>query len=214
MVSMARPTLSAGLILGGAGLGILTFGLVRFAVLPEIEAVEFPHYHANFAVFTGGERLDLSGEDYMEDLASCRVDPTLMLPLDRTHMHERNQDVVHVHARGVTWGHFFANIGFTLRDDLLRTDGGVNFEVGDNQTLKFILNGNAVPSVYNQLIQSEDRLLISYGSETEAEALETQFDAVQANAHVFNEFHRDGAGCSVGPPEETRGERWRRAFWF
>ncbi len=211
---MSRPTLSASLLLGGAGLGILLFGFVRFAALPKLEAGEFPHFHANFAVFVGGERLDLSGEKYMEDLASCRVDPLLMLPLDRTHMHERNQDVVHVHARGVTWGHFFANIGFTLRDDFLRTDAGVTFEAGEGGTLKFVLNGASAPSVFNELIGSEDRLLISYGPESAAEVLETQFDAVQANAHVFNEFHRDGAGCSVGPPEETRSERLRRAFWF
>lgn len=211
---MSHKMLSAGFLVSGAALGVVAVGSARFALLPDLVNEAFPHFHANYAVFIDGERLDLSGEEYMEDLASCRVDPLLMLPLDRTHMHERNQDVVHVHARGVTWGHFFANIGFTLRDDFLRTDERVMYEEAEGRSLKFILNGNPITSAYNELIKTEDRLLISFGTESVEELIGGQFDAVQANAHVFNEFHRDGAGCSVGPPDETRGERLRRAFWF
>src|SRR5690606_21078754 len=106
------------------------------------------HYHANWAVVVDGERLDLSGDRYMEDVFQCSADPSAQRPEDRVHMHENNQDIVHVHAAGVTWGHFLANLGFGVGDDYLETDGG-RYATGEGGSLKFILNGQPVRSIRN-----------------------------------------------------------------
>ena len=197
-----------GLLLAGAIAGVLLVGAARFAGQPHEHPV---HYHANWAVFIDGERLDLSADRYMEDVTRCSVDPSLVEPEDRVHMHENDQDVVHVHAAGVTWGHLLANLGFTLSDDLLVTDAGSYVDDG-SRSLKFILNGNEVRSIRNRRIGDLDRLLISYGAENVEEVVRTQYPAIQSSAESFNMLP-DPASCS-GQEEITLGDRLRRAFWY
>lgn len=195
---------------GGIVAGVALLGLARLAAMPrEHQAV---HYHANWAIVIDGERLDLSGTRYMEDVAACSADPSHVRPEDRVHMHENDHDAVHVHAAGVTWGHLLANLGFGIGDDYLVTDGGVRLEGGPGRTIKFVLDGRQVPSIRNRPIRSEDRLLVSYGPETADEVIRTQFPQVASTAARLNTLP-DPASCS-GPAELTMGERLRRAFWF
>lgn len=200
---------AAAWLVAGVVLGVVAFGLVRLAALPEPPAV---HYHANWALFVDGRRLDLAAERYMEDVVRCKADPTLMEPEDRVHLHNMDADVVHVHAGGATWGHLLANLGFGIGDDYLVTDGGQRYEETGGRTLKFVLNGEEVPSVRNLLIGDRDRLLISYGPESAAEAAAAQFPQVASTAGEHN-TRPDPAGCS-GAAEETTSDRLRRAFWF
>ena len=194
----------------GLAAGAALLGAVRFAAMPPADDVV--HYHANWAVMLNGERLDLSSDRYMEDVAGCRADPSHVMPADRVHMHENDHDAVHVHAAGATWGHLLANLGFGIGDDYLVTDDGVRHDASPTAELKFILNGTQVTSIRNRLIQSRDRLLISYGSEPVDEVIGTQFPRVASTAERLNSLP-DPASCS-GPMEETTGDRLRRAFWF
>ena len=206
---------SALLVTLGLVMGVMGIGAARFAALPELSENEGPHYHANFGVFLNGERLDLSGLHYMQDVAACKANPDVILPVERAHMHERIHDVVHVHHEGATWGHFFQNIGFTLGEDFFITDTGDRYFSGDGRRLTFILDGIPVPSVFNRVIGSEERLLISFGGESVDELLETEFSEIPSTAGVFNQYHRDVGGCSLSEPTpETSGQRIRRAFWF
>jgi hypothetical protein len=196
------------LILVGILTGIVLIGGVRFAMQAPPHLV---HYHANWAVFVGGQRLDLTANRYMEDVFQCTVDPTQQRPEDRVHMHENNHDVVHVHATGVTWGHLLANLGFGIGDDYLHTDRD-RFVASGEQTLKFVLNGARIGSIRNLAIEDQDRLLISFGNERMEEAMEMQFPLVGSDAGRYN-LMQDPASCA-GPHEEGLGERVRRAFWF
>lgn len=191
-------------------LGVLT-GIVALAAFRVVfvDLEEPTHYHANFALFVAGERVDLSADEYMEDVATCAVGETV-LPATRAHLHNNNPDVAHVHHEGVTWGHLLMNLGFGLGEEHLALDDGPVLTEGEGRTLKFILNGQPQYAVHNELIRSGDRLLISYGSESEQEVLRLQFPQVAANAEEFN--HRpDPAGCS-GAHEMTLWERIRHAF--
>jgi hypothetical protein len=199
----------------GGFLGILAIGAARFTTLLELGNGAGPHYHANFAVFVDGERLDLSAMHYMQDIAACKANPDLILPVERAHLHEGIHDVVHVHHEGATWGHFFTNIGFALGDNFLITDRGERHFTAAGQTFKFVVDGLDVPSIYNNVIESEERVLISFGSETLDEILETQFAELPSTANSFNQFHQDAGGCTASEPApETTGEKLRRAFWF
>lgn len=197
------------LFAGGAGIliGVIILATARVIFVP----VEPPtHYHANFAIFVEGERLDLSADRYMEELAGCRADAESILPTERVHLHDNNPEVAHVHHDGATWGHLLANLGFGLGDHYLITDDGTLHLEENGGTLKFVLNGRPLPSVHNQLIRSGDRLLISYGHEGEEEILRSQFPAVASNAEEYN-WKDDPAGCS-GPDEPTLWDRVRDAF--
>lgn len=190
----------------GALLGIIALTAFRFAFGPPEEPT---HYHANFALFANGERIDLSADAYMEDVATCAGNETV-LPTTRAHLHNNNPDVAHVHHEGVTWGHLLTNLGFGLGEEYLVLGEGPVLTQGEGQTLKFILNGQPQYSVYNQLISSGDRLLISYGPESEAEVLRTQFPQVASNAEAYN-LRDDPAGCS-GAVEPTLWDRVRHAL--
>jgi hypothetical protein len=205
-----RSGRSAGsLVVAGAIGGILLLSALRFLAQPPAE--HGVHYHANWAVFVEGARLDLTDDRYMEDVARCSVDPAQQRPQDRVHMHEGNDDIVHVHAPGVTWGHLLANLGFGVGDDYLEIDAG-RYTTTPDRTLKFIINGSPVRSIRNRPVGNEDRLLISYGPESVEEVVATQFPLVATSAPEFNTLP-DPASCS-GHAEESFGERVRRAVWF
>lgn len=189
-------------------IGVLWFVLLRFLFAPLPDAI---HYHANFAMFIEGERVALTADEYMEDVSACKVDPNKVFPEERVHMHENNQDIVHVHHGGVTWGHFLANIGFAMGDDYLITDARDILLNEGTRTLKFVLNGMVVPPVHNRLIESEQRLLISYGNETAEEVLESQFPQVASTAGEFNASY-DPAGCS-GHGQLGLWDRVKYAVW-
>lgn len=197
-------TLVAGLVLGVAG-----FGLVRLAALPPAEAV---HYHANWALWIDGQRVDLTADRYMEDVSACSADPSNMTAHARVHMHENNQDVVHVHAPGATWGHLLQNLGWGIGANWIYTDDGKLYRDGEGGRLTFVLNGIVVPPAFDRVIQDGDRMLISFGNETPEELLNERFPTVASDAPEFDENY-DPAGCR-GTPVETLGDRVRRAFWF
>jgi len=190
-------------------LSILAFGLLRLAFMPSEVAT---HYHANFAVFIDGERLDLSADEYMEDVEGCKPDYQPLLPEERVHMHNNEDVVAHVHDEGVTWGHFFQNIGFTLSDVSLTTDTGAVYQNDRSRSLKFILNGEQVESISNQLVGNEDQLLISYGSQSIDQIIETQWAEIADNAHYHNE-HPDPGSCS-GEIDTGLWSKIRKAFWY
>lgn len=193
-------------ILLGLVLGLLALAIYRFALVPVEEPT---HHHANFALFVSGERVDLSADEYMEDVATCALGETV-LPVARVHLHNNHPGVAHVHHEGDTWGHLLTNLGFGLGEEYLALDEGPVLTEGEGRTLKFMLNGQAQYSVHNQLIRSGDRLLISYGPESEPEILRSQFPQVAATAEEFNQ-RPDPAGCS-GAHEVTLWDRIRHAF--
>ena len=196
--------LLAGLV--GVLVGVVALAAYRFfAVAPEHPT----HFHANFALFVDGQRFDLTADRYMEEVGACRVGETV-LPMERVHLHENNQDVVHVHHDGVTWDHLLINLGFGLGDRYLALDDGRILTAAEGKSFKFVLNGQPQFSVRNVLLRSGDRLLISYGPEAEAEVVRAQFPQVATTAEEFN--HKpDPAGCS-GPVAPTLQERLRDAF--
>lgn len=190
----------------GIVVGVLLWGLVRLVVEPWPEP---PHYHANWAVFVDGQRLDLSDDRYMEAVASCAATDVVRAE-ERVHMHNNEDEVVHVHHTGVAWGHFFDNLGFDAGEDYLILDDRRLFAEG-GRTLRYVVNGFVVPQVDRRLIKPGDRLLISYGGESEEAVLAEQFPRVPANAAEYDE--RDDPGGCAGAVDVGFWERVRRAFW-
>jgi hypothetical protein len=193
----------------GMALGVFALGAARFVgVHPPVAT----HFHANWAIFVHGERLDLSGRLYMEEVSSCYTVDGEVTPQSRAHMHEGNHDVVHVHHLGATWGHLAGNLGIGLGEGYLILDDGTRIFDGEDGRFTYILNGGALTSAHNELIASEDRLLISYGSESLSELEEGQFGQVATTAHEYN-MREDPATCSGSSEPLGIWERLKLAFW-
>ena len=200
--------MSKGLWVGMA-LGVFGLGAVRFLGVPPPEAT---HFHANWAIYIHGERLNLSDQRYMEEVSSCYTVDGQVTPQSRVHMHEANHDVVHIHHLGATWGHLAGNLGIGLGEGYLILYDGTRIFDGEDGRFTYILNGRALTSVHNQLIASEDRLLINYGFESLDELGEGRFGRVATTAGEYN-MREDPATCSGSSEPLGVWGRLKLAFW-
>lgn len=187
----------------GALCGVLLFGLVRFAWQPS----DSVHYHASFAVFINGERILFKDQVYYQEIASCNTSAT---PQSLVHMHDQNNHIVHVHRDLMTWADFFAVLGWSLNDRMV-FDGKKAYLDGQGGRLQFILNNRPTYSVANEVIKSEDRLLISFSNQDQ-KTLGEQYAQIPRDAGKFNAT-KDPAACR-GPEDESLWRRIERALWF
>lgn len=192
----------------GVFAGVLLLAGFRFmTVSPPMVT----HHHANWAVFVAGKRLDLSDDRFMEDVASCRTSPESIRPQDRIHLHDGDDDVVHVHHPASTWGQLLANLEMAAGPDYLVTpDGAKHFATGDS-SMVFIRNGQRVYDLTNEAVRSLDRVVLSFGTESPDAVMSEHFSQVAENAAEHNEKADPGA-CMGSHEAETFGSRLRRAF--
>jgi len=188
----------------GVFVGIFSLFAVRFIVLKNTAV----HYHANFGLYINGQRDEFKSFAFYEEIQSCSADE-INDPKTRAHLHNQNNHVIHVHARAATWGHLIDNLGYTLGDNVVKTDQGVFVDGVDSKHLNLVLNGQKVKDLANRTINSEDVALISYGSETETE-LQQQYKAIPRDAGEFNR-NPDPASCGGSKPLSTK-ERLRKTF--
>ncbi len=118
------------------------------------------HEHASILVKILGDTFDFSGPSYQ---------------VQSSWMHFESQDgaTIHRHASGVTMGYMFDTLGMAIDEEcyLLLSPGGHGFCTDGENTLKYYVNGERVPSITDYVPKDEDRILITYGSES-AEIIE------------------------------------------
>ncbi|MBS3051953.1 MAG: hypothetical protein J4428_01090 [Candidatus Aenigmarchaeota archaeon] len=125
------------------------------------------HIHADWKVYINGEQIDFSDKSHMDRMKKessvsnfIHVDSGNPLP-------EKNGDVLHMHATGVPLWIFFDSINMDLSKDCLVLDNGKKFCNDDKNTLKFYVNGKPDDQYENYVFKGLDKILISYGNETD-----------------------------------------------
>jgi len=144
--------------IGFIGGFIWTVSLRYFLVVPTET-----HFHANFAVYIDGKREEFKDFTYYEEVAAC-TSAYGDNPKGRVHMHDKVNDVIHVHDKRVTYGDFFANIGWVVGQNVVETRDRVIVHNPESSKVVYVLNGEKVSSITSKIIQSEDRLLIAAGA--------------------------------------------------
>lgn len=188
----------------GFVISLLLTTAVRYALIKDTAV----HYHANFSLYINGQEDPFKSFTFYEEVAACDAHEADN-PKVRTHMHDSNNHLIHVHAPGVTWGAFFANLGYTLGDNLIRTDSGVYITGDDGNKLTFMLNGQPADNIANKVIHSEDVLLINYGKDNSS-TLQQRYDAIPRDAHKANTT-KDPAACQGGQ-ELNSWNRFKQAL--
>lgn len=94
-----------------------------------------------------------------------------------------------------TWGDLFANLYIGLGQNYLSDGYGEIFQTGSGKNLYYILDGKPVDNPRNLIVESEDRLLVWYGTGTQAEVVEKFDTLVVKTAHEYN-GKADPASCS------------------
>lgn len=82
---------------------------------PHEEAV---HFHAGFQVYIDDVKQDFSNFKYM-NIRPCGDAHEENDQLEKAHLHDGVGDVVHAHRNGGTWGDLFANITYTMPNDVV-----------------------------------------------------------------------------------------------
>lgn len=173
--------------LAGMLLGALLLGAFRYFNVKD----HHTHYHANFALYINGQRDEFKAPTYYEEVQICGNDPTN--PRARVHLHNQDPASVHVHDDGATWGALFANLGYTLGNNVLRTSSATYVD-GLGGNLRFILNGEQVVDVANRTIRDDDVLLVDYSSADQS-TLKKEYDSIPRTA-AEHDATADPAACS------------------
>jgi len=123
------------------------------------------HSHAAFLVKIFGDTFDFSA-------------PAYQIKSSWIHFEGRDGSTIHKHAEGVTLGYLFDTLGLGLDDQCFVFQDGRSFCTNEDYSLKFYINGEKVNDIRNYEIEEDDRILISYGSET-PEEIEAQLLQLQ-----------------------------------
>lgn len=180
------------------------FGFVGYRIAAYEPNAEV-HYHADFTLYIDGQRDEFKSFTFYEEVEACGLHGQDNAK-GRAHMHGQVNHVVHVHSNAVTWGHFFANMGYTLGDEVVANDNNAFADDQSGKKLSFILNGKETDNIANRVIKSADTLLINYGDEDQ-QTIKKRFDDIPRGAKKANESTDPGA---CGASEEiTLGKKLR-----
>ena len=180
---------------------------LRLLVISSQQAV---HYHADFQVYINGQRELFDNFSYYEEISVCSADYRGS-PASRAHMHDNVSSIIHIHERAVTWGHFMSNLGFQLSNRVLETRQDVYVD-GDGGRLRFVLNGQPANYVANRIIESEDVLLIDFGSD-DAAVLAERYENIPRQAPAAN-MKQDPASCAGDGEAPSLWQSLREALGF
>lgn len=175
---------------------------------PDCKVRAPTHWHADFAIFVDGQRMSFKDDFYIAEKGNEER-------TSNVHIHEPYTDVVHVHYTGTTWDEFLTTIGMDLFDPstlpgtaaeqtTFKLRDGRILRVENGKTFKFYVNGVRVDGVSHYLITDLDRVLISYGGETEEQVKAQQLPQVKDDACILSESCKARIPADV-PPEKCQG---------
>ncbi len=114
------------------------------------------HSHAGILVKIFGDSFDFSA-------------PAYQIKSSWIHFEGRDGSTIHKHATGVTLGYLFDTLQLTLDDQCYVFQDGRSFCTNDDYELVFYINGEQVSDIRDYEIIENEKILVSYGSETPEE---------------------------------------------
>mgnify|MGYP001564186593 CR=1 FL=1 len=124
-------------------------------LLSGIGPLRSTHQHADVKVYLNGQAIDFSQSKYQ--LAARFI-----------HFEEGVGDVIHTHATGLTMGHLFKSLDGDFNNNCVVLENR-NYCNENNKKLRFYVNGKQNNEYDNYEIKDLDKILVSYGAESEAE---------------------------------------------
>ncbi len=127
------------------------------------------HIHTDWKIYINGKELD---GNFLESLAMDM--PKMDSPITSSFIHldkgaplpEKAGDVLHMHATGVPLWIFFKSVGMDFDRNCLTLPNQKFCNDGKN-TLKFYVNGKPNDEWENYVFKDLDKILISYGNESD-----------------------------------------------
>ena len=145
-----------GLIIGYASFTFVTTESNAPGAPPGAGKLGNEHEHASMLVRIFGDKFDFSATTYQ--IKSSWI-----------HFEESDGNTIHRHSSGVTLGYLFDSLGIGIDENCYVFSDGRQFCTNEDYSLKYFINGDRVNSINDYVVQDDDRILISYGGETEEE---------------------------------------------
>ena len=145
-----------GLIVGYASYEFVTMGTDTPGAPPGAGKLGDEHEHASVLVRIFGDKFDFSATTYQ--IKSSWI-----------HFEESDGNTVHRHSSGVTLNYLFETLNIEIDEDCYIFADCRQFCTNEDYSLKYFINGDSVNSINDYVIQDDDRILISYGGETQAQ---------------------------------------------
>ncbi len=114
------------------------------------------HEHASLLVRIFGDKFDFSLPNYQ--IKSSWI-----------HFEDQDGDTIHRHSSGVELEYLFNSLNIGLSDRCFIFADGRQFCTNEDYSLKYFINHEQVQDIREYVIQEDDRILVSYGSETQDE---------------------------------------------
>ncbi len=130
----------------------------------ETSTTQITDTKASFAIFTNGTFRVFTASMYHNLSEDAYIDSS-------------NPNIVHVKKAGTTWNDFFSTLPFKLTSECLTTGTKEIFCTGNRGTLKFYINGEQKNNPLTQEIEESDKLLVTFGTESE-EAIKQQLNKI------------------------------------
>ncbi|MBI2148920.1 hypothetical protein HYU23_04520 [Candidatus Woesearchaeota archaeon] len=135
------------------------------------------HIHADWKIYINGQQLDFTGKDHMTRMKSGSSVSSFIHVDSGAPAPEKTGDVIHMHAKGIPLWIFFESLGMKFNNDCLVLDTGEKYCNNKEKSLKFYVNSQSNNQYENYVFNDLDKILISYGDETEEE-IQQQLSAI------------------------------------
>lgn len=160
------------------GFRALIDGVIRNEPLTNSVAAPSVHIHANIRVVVDGTPIDFSQDKYQKTADGKELS-------EDVHFHNANGEVVHVHKTGITVNDLFATFGMNLGRDCLTLDASTTKCATGANKVRLYVNGTQNTDYGNYVFKDLDRVLVIYGSESEA-AVNVQIPLVPDTACIYS----------------------------
>ncbi len=144
------------------------------------------HNHADFKVYLNGQAVNFAQQKYMSEKPESNGQSKGHYLSPFFHLHDMDGDVLHQHISGMKIGQFFETLGMQFTSDCFVMDDGAKYCNDGKKTLKMYVNGQRNNDMANYEFNDLDRILITYGDESE-EDITKQMESVTDKACIQSE---------------------------
>lgn len=135
------------------------------------------HIHTDTLMIINDEIIDKSDPKYMSSIEQ-------ILHPD-AHFHDESDNIMHLHAEGISLGEFYGSLGFTLTDTCLTVPGNEPNCTNEANELLLFINSTPTTSIASYVPSDNDRLLIYYGV-PDADTIPTYLEQITDESCIYS----------------------------
>ena len=139
----------------------------------KIDVLGSQHIHSDWKIYIDGKEFDWSSfaDRHQRQMAGDKsiLDTSAFIHIHPVQEPEKGGDVLHMHATGVPLWIFFKSVGMNFSKDCITLENKEKFCNDGNKKPRFFVNGKENSEFENYVFSDLDKILISYGDESEDE---------------------------------------------